>query len=136
VPIIVLSKKIAMPIDYGVTVAGAPAGLVGFIVAALILSPESLGAVRAALANQLQRSINLLLARRSRVSASRFPPVLAIAMITGRTVVLGLDAVDAVLLVLTFGMALLTYGSGRTNILLGAVHLLLFCTYLALILER
>jgi len=40
-------------------------------------------------------------------------------MITGRTVVLGLDAVDAVLLVLTFGMALLTYGSGRTNILLG-----------------
>ena len=48
----------------------------------------------------------------------------------------GLDAVDAVLLVLTFGMTLLTYGSGRTNILLGAVHLLLFCTYIALILER
>ena len=43
---------------------------------------------------------------------------------------------DAVLLVLTFGMTLLTYGSGRTNILLGAVHLLLFCTYIALILER
>src|SRR5207245_11265558 len=60
VPIIVLSKKSAVPIDYGVTVAGAPAGLVGFIVAALILSPESLGAVRAALATQLQRSINLL----------------------------------------------------------------------------
>ena len=136
VPIIVLSKKIAVPIDYGVTVAGAPAGLVGFIVAALILSPESLGAVRAALANQLQRSINLLLGSALASISLTIPAVLAIAMITGRTVVLGLDAVDAVLLVLTFGMTLLTYGSGRTNILLGAVHLLLFCTYIALILER
>ena len=135
-PIIVLSKKIALPIDYGVTVAGAPAGLVGFIVAALILSPESLGAVRAALANQLQRSINLLLGSVLASISLTIPAVLAIAMITGRTVVLGLDAVDAVLLVLTFGMTLLTYGSGRTNILLGAVHLLLFCTYIALILER
>jgi len=136
VPIIVLSKKIAVPIDYGMAVAGAPAGLVGFIVAALILSPESLGAVRAALANQLQRSINLLLGSALASISLTIPAVLAIAMITGRTVVLGLDAVDAVLLVLTFGMALLTYGSGRTNILLGAVHLLLFCTYIALILER
>ena len=134
--IIVLAKKIAVPIDYGVTVAGAPAGLVGFIVAALILSPESLGAVRAALANQLQRSINLLLGSALASISLTIPAVLAIAMITGRTVVLGLDAVDAVLLVLTFGMTLLTYGSGRTNILLGAVHLLLFCTYIALILER
>ena len=110
--------------------------LVGFIVAALILSPESLGSVRAALANQLQRSINLLLGSALASISLTIPAVLAIAMITGRTVVLGLDAVDAVLLVLTFGMTLLTYGSGRTNILLGAVHLLLFCTYIALILER
>src|SRR5947208_14237557 len=61
VPIIVLSKKIAVPIDYGLTLAGARAGLVSFIVAALIVSPESLGAARATLAKQHQRSINLLI---------------------------------------------------------------------------
>ncbi len=136
VPIIVLSKTIAVPIDYGVSVVKAPAALVGFLVAALILSPESLGAVRAALANQLQRSINLLLGSVLASISLTIPAVLAIAMLTGRTVVLGLPAVDMVLLALTLGMTVLTYGSGRTNILLGAVHLLLFFMYIALILQR
>jgi Ca2+:H+ antiporter len=136
VPIIVLSKTIALPIDYGISVAGAPAALVGFLVAALILSPESLSAVRAALANQLQRSINLLLGSVLASISLTIPAVLAIAMLTDRTVVLGLEPVDAVMLVLTLGMTVLTYGSGRTNILLGAVHLLLFFAYIALILER
>jgi Ca2+:H+ antiporter len=136
VPIILLAKSIAVPFDYGIAVAGAPAALVGFAVAALILSPESLGAVRAALANQLQRSINLLLGSVLASISLTVPAVLAIAMLTDRTVVLGLENVDMVLLALTLGMTVLTYGSGRTNILLGAVHLLLFLTYLALLLQR
>jgi Ca2+:H+ antiporter len=136
VPIILLSKSIAVPIDFGVAVAGAPAALVGFVVAALILSPESLGAVRAALANQLQRSINLLLGSVLASISLTVPAVLAIAMLTDRTVVLGLENVDMVLLALTLGMTVLTYGSGRTNILLGAVHLLLFFTYLVLLVQR
>ena len=136
VPIILLAKSIAVPIHYGVSVAGAPAALVGFVVAALILSPESLGAVRAALANQLQRSINLLLGSVLASISLTIPAVLVIGMLTGRTVILGLDAVDVVMLTLTLGMTVLTYGSGRTNILLGAVHLLLFGAYIALILDR
>lgn len=60
-PIVLLAKQIAVPIDYGISVLGAPAALGGLLVAVLILSPESLAAVRAALANQLQRSINLAL---------------------------------------------------------------------------
>ena len=136
VPIILLSKSIALPIDYGVYKAGAPAALVGFIVAALILSPESLGAVRAALANQIQRSINLLLGSVLASISLTIPAVLLIAIVTGRTVILGLDPVDVVMLLLTLGMTVLTYGSGRTNILLGAVHLLLFFTYLVLLVQR
>ena len=57
VPIVLLSKKIAVPMDRAVHALDAPVAMVGFLVAALVLSPESLGAVRAALANQLQRSI-------------------------------------------------------------------------------
>jgi Ca2+:H+ antiporter len=135
-PVVLLSKKIAVPIDYGVRVLGAPAALVGFLVAALILSPESLSAVRAALANQLQRSINLLLGSALASISLTIPAVLAIAMLTDRTVVLGLEAVDVVLLLLTLGMSTLTFASGRTNILLGAVHLLLFCAYIVLIFDR
>jgi Ca2+:H+ antiporter len=135
-PIVLLSKKIALPIDYGVRVLGAPAALVGFLVAVLILAPESLAAVRAALANQLQRSINLLLGSVLASISLTIPAVLAIGMLTGRSVVLGLEAVDVILLVLTLAISTLTYASGRTNILLGAVHILLFCAYIVFVFDR
>ena len=61
IPIVLLAKQIAVPIDYGIGVLGAPAALGGLLVAVLILSPESLAAIRAARANKLQRSINLAL---------------------------------------------------------------------------
>jgi Ca2+:H+ antiporter len=136
VPIILLAKQIAVPIEHAVSVLGAPSALAGFVVATLILSPESLGALRAAAANQLQRSINLLLGSVLASISLTIPAVLAIAMLTGRTVVLGLEPVDMLMLVLTLGVGMLTFGSGRTNILLGAVHLLLFAAYVVLILDR
>jgi Ca2+:H+ antiporter len=136
VPIVLLAKEIAVPINYAVDVLGAPAALAGFLVAALILSPESLGAVRAALANQLQRSINLLLGSVLASISLTIPAVLALGLLTGRSIVLGLDEVDTILLVLTLGLSTLTFASGRTNVLLGAVHLLLFLSYLMLIFER
>ena len=136
VPIILLSKQIAVPIDYGVRVTGAAEAVVGFIVAALILSPESLAAVRAALANQLQRSINLLLGSVLASISLTIPAVLVIGLVTERTVILGLAPVDMIMLVLTLALSMLTFASGRTNVLLGAVHLLLFFAYLMLLFER
>jgi Ca2+:H+ antiporter len=58
---VILAGELAVPIDYGISVLGAPPSLGGLLVAVLVLSPECLAAVRAALANQLQRSINLSL---------------------------------------------------------------------------
>jgi Ca2+:H+ antiporter len=136
VPIVLLSKKIAVPIDFGVRLIGAPEALVGFLIAALILAPESLSSVQAVLANQLQRSINLLLGSVLASISLTIPAVLAIGLLTDRTIVLGLDPVDAVLLVLTLGISTITFASGRTNILQGAVHLLLFCAYLVLMFDR
>jgi len=136
VPIVLLSKKIAVPIDVGVRVLGAPTALVGFLVAVLIMSPESLTAMRATLANQMQRSINLLLGSVLASISLTIPAVLAIGLLTDRTVVLGLPSVDVILLLLTLAMGTLTYASGRTNVLQGAVHLLLFCAYVVLIFDR
>jgi Ca2+:H+ antiporter len=136
VPIVLLCEEIAVPIDFAVYKLDAPVALAGFLVAALILSPESLTSVRAAAANQLQRSINLLLGSVLASISLTIPAVLVIGLITDRTVVLGLDAIDTIMLVLTLGLSMLTFGSGRTNVLLGAVHLLLFLAYLMLIFER
>jgi Ca2+:H+ antiporter len=136
VPIVLLSKQIAVPIDFGVRRFDAPEAVVGFLVAVLVLSPESLAAVRAALANHLQRAINLLLGSVLASISLTIPAVLVIGLLTERTVILGLQPIDSILLALTLFISTLTFASGRSNVLLGAVHLLLFLAYLMLIFER
>jgi Ca2+:H+ antiporter len=134
--VVVLSEKIAIPIDYGIHVLHAPAALGGFLVSVLVLCPESVASVRAAQANQLQRSVNLLLGSVLASISLTIPAALTIGFLTNQTVVLGLDPIDMVLLVLTLGVSTLTFASPRTNVLLGAVHLLLFLAYLMLIFEK
>lgn len=134
--VMLLAKQLAVPINYGIHVLHAPAALGGFLVSVLVLAPESLSAARAALANQLQRSVNLLLGSVLASISLTIPAVLAIGFITDQTIVLGLDAADTTLLVLTLAVSTLTFASSRTNVLLGAVHLLLFAAYLMLIFEK
>ncbi len=134
-PVVVLAEEIALPIDHGIEVLHAPLALGGFLVAALILSPESVSATRAALANDLQRAINILLGSVLASIGLTIPAVLTIGLVTGKTILLGLDPADSVLLVLTLAVCGLTFTSNRTNVLLGAVHLLLFLAYVMLIFE-
>jgi Ca2+:H+ antiporter len=135
-PVVILAKQLAVPIDYGIRVLNAPSALGGFLIAVLVLSPESLASVRAALANQLQRSVNILLGSVLAAISLTIPAVLTVGFITGKTIILGLDAVDSTLLLLTLWVSTLTFSSARTNILLGGVHLLLFLAYVMLIFEN
>lgn len=135
VPLVLLSKKLALPIDHGITVLGAPPALGGFIVAVLVLSPEGLGAIHAALSNQLQRAVNIFLGSALATISLTIPAVLVIGLVTGEPVILGLEPEEAVMLITTLMVSIITFGSGRTNVLLGAVHLLLFLTYFMLIFD-
>jgi Ca2+:H+ antiporter len=135
-PVVVLAKQLGVPIHHGIAVLHAPPALGGLLVAVLILAPESLSAVRAALANQLQRSVNILLGSVLATISLTIPAVLTIGFLTEQTIVLGVDAVDTTLLLLTLAVSMLTFASARTNVLLGAVHLLLFLAYLMLIFEK
>lgn len=135
-PLVVLAKQLAIPIEYGVKSFGAPAALSGLIVAVIILSPEAVTAIRAALDNQLQRSINILLGSVLATIGLTIPAVLTIGLFTRKTVVLGLSTIEMILLLLTMGVSTLTFSGNRTNILLGAVHLLLFFAFLMLLFEQ
>src|SRR5262245_45887564 len=108
-PVIVLAKQLAKPIDYGTQALGAPAALGGLLVAILILSPESLAAVRAARANHLQRSINIALGSVLASISLTIPLVLIIGFVTDKSIVLGLDAIDTIMLVLSLVIALVTF---------------------------
>lgn len=135
-PLLLLSKHIAVPINHAVHTLHAPAALGGLLVSILVLAPESLSAARAALANQLQRSVNVLLGSALASISLTIPAVLAIGFIGGKRIVLGLDPLDTVMLLLTLVLSTLTFTSTRTNVLLGAVHLLLFVAYLVLMFDR
>ena len=132
-PVVLLAKQLAVPINHGIHVLQAPAALGGLLVSTLVLLPESVGAVRAARANELQRSVNLLLGSVVATISLTIPAVLVIGFATGQQIVLGLIGADMVLLVLTLAVSMLTFASARTNVLQGAVHLLLFFTYVVLI---
>ena len=132
-PVVLLSEFLAVLVDFGLEQLKLPAALGGILIAILVLSPEGLTAFHAALANQLQRAVNVCLGSALATIGLTIPAVLMIGMITGREVHLGLDQLQEVLLILTLFVSALTFGGARTNVLQGIVHLLLFFVYLALI---
>lgn len=135
-PLVLLAKQMAAPLDAMVVNLGAPAALSGFVMALLVLMPESIAAVRAAMANRLQRSVNILLGSVLASIGLTIPLVIAVSLSTGRALILGLDAGDMVMLLLSLITSILTFSMPKTNVLLGCVHLLLFGAYLMLMFDR
>lgn len=131
--VIILAKKFAAVIDVGLARVGAPPGATGVILAVLILLPEGVAAVQAARRNELQTSLNLALGSSLATIGLTVPAVAAVSLLLDKRLVLGLDAKDVVLLALTIVVSLLTFGTGRTNVLFGFVHLVLFATWVFLV---
>lgn len=134
-PIVLLSKKIAKLLETGIEGLGAPQALAGFVVALLVLAPEGLAACRAALDNTLQRTVNIALGSALATIGLTVPAVLGIGLLTGKYVELGLPPTEIVLLIATMFVGSMVFSGNRTNILAGAVHLVLFAAYLILIFD-
>jgi Ca2+:H+ antiporter len=124
-----LAKCLAPALEDGVEAAGAPIAIVGVIVAAIVLLPESGAALRAAAHNRMQSAINLALGSGVASIGLTVPTVAAVTWFFGQPLTLGISAGHSVLLALGFAVAMLTYGTGRTNILSGIVHLVLAATF-------
>ncbi len=133
VVVVVLAEKFAVPLDNCIERFGMPQALGGAIVACLVLAPEALSGIQAAMENHLQRSVNILHGSVLASIGLTIPAVLIIGISTGRVVTLGLSGGNLPLLVLTLGVSVVTFGSGRTNVLQGFIHLLLFAVFVLLI---
>jgi Ca2+:H+ antiporter len=133
IAVILLSEKFAIPLDNSIEKFNMPQEFGGAMIAALVLSPEGLGAIRASLGNQLQRSINILLGSVLATIGLTIPAVLTIGLITKRPVTIGVQGGNLPLLLLTLAVSVVTFTSRKTNILQGCVHLLLFAVFLLLI---
>jgi Ca2+:H+ antiporter len=127
--VVMLAKSLAPALEDGIKAIGAPAALVGVIVAAIVLMPESGAAFRAAVHNRMQSAINLALGSGVASIGLTVPTVALVAWLNGMPLALGVSPGHSVLLALGFAVAMLTYGTGRTNILSGIVHLVLAATF-------
>jgi Ca2+:H+ antiporter len=131
--VILLAEKFAIPLDNSIEQFAMPQEFGGAMIAALVLTPEGIGAVRATLRNQLQRSINLLLGSVLATIGLTIPAVVTISLVTKRSIVLGVQGGNLPLLLLTLAVCVVTFTSRKTNVLQGCVHLVLFAVFVLLI---
>ena len=128
---VVLPAKATSPsVEAAVASIKAPKALVGVIVAGIVLVPEGLTALRAARANRLQTSLNLALGSALATIGLTIPAVAMVSIANGWTLMLGTDGKSTVLLLLTLFVATLSLGTGRTTVLQGAIHPVIFAGYL------
>lgn len=131
--VVLLAKVFAKSVDDVIDYLDAPAAAAGILVAGLVLLPESLSAIRAARLNRLQKSLNLALGSSLATIGLTIPAVAVLSIVLGNPLALGLSTSETVLVALTLAVSLITFGSGRTNILPGFVHLVLFATFIFLV---
>jgi len=132
VSVVGLAKQLSPTIEAGVAALGAPKAVIGIAIALLVLLPETWAAVRAARADRLQTSMNLALGSALASIGLTIPAVVLASVLLDLPLVLGLPPKDIVLLTLTFLVSTITLATGRTNVMQGAVHLVLFAAFLFL----
>ena len=133
VAVVLLAKSFSVVVDVAAGAIGAPPAFAGIVVALLVLLPESVAAIAAARKNQLQKSINLALGSSLATIGLTIPAVALAAYFLDKSLVLGLASREVVLLAMTLILSMLTFGTGRTNMLFGVVHILVFAIFLLLV---
>ncbi len=128
--VVMLAKKLAPSLEAAVQRLGAPNALVGVIIAAIVLLPEGLAALRAARANRLQTSLNLALGSALASIGLTIPAVSFLSLYMNTHLQLGIDSKSTLLLMLSLFVASLVLRTGRTIILHGVVLLTVFVVYL------
>jgi Ca2+:H+ antiporter len=130
VAVVVLAKALTPAVDQGIAALGAPKAVVGIVIAAVVLMPEGLAALRAACINRLQTAANLALGSALATIGLTIPAVAAVSFVLGTPLMLGLGSKEEVLLALTLLLAVMTLAAGRTTVLQGAVHLVVLAAFL------
>jgi Ca2+:H+ antiporter len=130
VGVVGLAKLLTPTLESGLNTIHAPETVIGIVIAALVLLPEALAALRAAHANRLQTSLNLALGSALASIGLTIPTVAVVSIAFRMPLELGLGSKDQILLVLTLFLGGITLGTGKTTILQGIVHLVLFASFL------
>lgn len=129
VPIVLLSHHMAALLDEALARLQAPAELSGLVIAAIVFLPETITALRASLAGEMQRVSNLCHGALVSTVGVTIPAVLVIGLLTGQDVVLAASPAHLVLLGISLLLSVTTFFGGRVTALHGAGHVMVFVLY-------
>ncbi|MCY0969117.1 calcium:proton antiporter [Chryseobacterium wangxinyae] len=128
--VVLMAKGLSKTIEDMVQSMGAPKSLVGVIIAAVVLLPEGMAAIRAARNNKIQSSLNLALGSALASIGLTIPAISAVSIMYDIPLVLGLDKKDIILLTLSVFIVMLSLSRGKTNVLYGTVLLVNLAAYI------
>ncbi len=128
--VVLLAKTISPTIEKFIIDAGLPQSLLGIIIAAVILLPEAIAAVKATRKNDIQTSLNLSLGSALAAIGLTIPTVVFVSIFFDINIVLGLDSIAMLLLGLSVFAVMLSLSKGRTNIIYGVILITLFAAFL------
>ena len=132
IAVVGLAHQVSPSIEGVVDQANLPKSVISVTIAMLTLLPEAWAAIRAALANRIQTSLNLALGSALASIGLTIPAVAMVSLAISQPIALGLGPKEIVLLALTLIVSVLTLGTGRSTLLQGVVHLVIFATFLFL----
>jgi Ca2+:H+ antiporter len=130
--VVLLAESLSPAVEAAVHAAGFPGAVVGVVIALVVLLPEGFAAVRAAWSNKAQTSLNLALGSAIASIGLTIPVVAVASLALGLPLALGLQEEHVVLLALTLFVSTLTLVTGRTTVLQGGVHLVIFGAFLTI----
>lgn len=128
--VVLLAKKLSPTIEAIILNANLPISLVGVVIAAIILLPEGIAALKAARKNKLQSSLNLALGSALASIGLTIPSVVIISSAFDLPLVFGLDMKSMILLMLSIFTVMLSLSKGRSNMLYGIVLIVNLFVYL------
>jgi Ca2+:H+ antiporter len=128
--VVAVAERFSTGLEKALTAWGTPDAILGLVIALLVLLPEALTALIAARANAIQKSLNIALGSALASIGLTIPAIAMVSLLSGRELNLGLGPRDTVLLMLTLMLAIVSFGTGRTNVLTCFVHLVIFAVYI------
>ncbi|WP_156306781.1 calcium:proton antiporter [Sphingobacterium endophyticum] len=132
-PIVLLSHNLAVLVDLGIKEMSLPPFLGGVLIAIIVFTPESMTAIKAAINNEFQRTINLCHSAFVSTVGLTVPAVLIIGLVANKTVLFGLTPTETILFIITLILSMLSFSGKRTIPIVGIMHLILFAVFLMLI---
>lgn len=116
----------------GLRDSGAPIAVTAIVVAAISAAPEILTALRAALRNRMQATVNIAMGASLSTVILTVPVMEGIALYTGQPFIMAMSPVQTVMVAITLIAAAINLNDGETNAIEGMTHFILFATFIML----